>query len=1526
MANVFARGAAWAARWVAFACAVLASSALAQLGVSEGGQPSYSIAIQVPPGRAGMEPKLALVHGGQTVPDGVLGPGWSLTGLSVITRCGSTLATDGVRKGVRYTADDRLCLDGQRLIQTDASGNPTNQATYGAANTEYRTEKDSFARIRAIGGTAASGAGSFKVWTKAGLIYEYGATTDSRILTSRRSPAVAMAWAVNRISDTAGNYISFEYTVQENTVAGSAGREWLLARIRYTGHRTGQAPFARVEFGYETRPDATEAWHEGAKSVSTRRLASIRTYVGTGSAEAPVLAMLLAYRTSTATGRSLLESVRVCDGAATSKCLPATRFIYTPGPGMQFASRIPSGLSGASLAAIHEGRGVATRGPLQGDFNGDGRQDILVWDENPSQNRLWAARADGSFVDQGQAIAAPIGHGDGCHAAIVADFDLDGVADVLQLSEPEADSQGKCSGVTRTAGIYPGRESGQFGARVPIVDETGRALTLTRADPRYTGAWTACLPNEPADSCTGVAPAVILRGGSTFYVSDVNGDGVPDLLVTNSQPGINGNVPNACAAGERTCLFLGSRERIGVFTKVATSLAQQDLFSPRNEAHGRVGVPGTYAENRVFIGDLNSDGLPDLLVRDRGDRYIATGVPGQFVRQQGGVAPCMHGLEVLDINGDGKWDLACMDPVRDGPYQAYVNDGAGNFTLRSTIGSWVGRSTCEAGSPTDPNPQPCEPTAYRGRVVYLAADLDGDGISDILATGKRDYAMPGSRNAWLRGARDGSFQRVATNLDDLHLSVDRVNFLIGDFTGRGALELFRYGPDPAQTALLTRSEGVPADLLKAVISPEGAQTTLEYKPLTDPALYTKGRGATHPAVDITGGQWFVSALNAPDGLGGTQSTTFRYATLRADLAGRGSLGFETVERTAPALDGSRIVTTSKYRQDFPFTGLPVETRRALSAATGQPFSLVRTEYEDWHASGCADRRIFRPLLKRTTEESRDLNGKPIAKVETANAGYTCFGDVGTVTVTTTGLDGDSRVYRKVTTNTWSPPNTSGEQWILGRLASATQANTVPDYLPAPISTPAAPSVPSTPPAAAPTLDVQVNPQPLVAGSTFEMRWNASGFTSLSYKCTSSGAGFVASGNLSSGTGVITSTAKDTWVGYPSTCLWTAQGAGGTKTLTYVLTTTRSIALDVQVTPSPLQAGQNFTVRWTTSGATSVGYKCTASGTGLNATATMPTTSGTTTAQALPQWVGYPSTCLWTAQGANGTRTTTVVLTTIQPLDLQVSLSPDPLVVGQPFQASWTSVGATSISYRCTAAGTGFNGAATVTGASGSVGGTGVEDWVNYPSTCEWTATGPGGTKKVTQVLRTVRPAPPAPTLTAQLSRSPVVAGQPFTVTWATTNAASVSYKCTAAGTGYNGTVTLPTTGGSSNEVAQAAWVGYPSSCVWTAVGPGGTRTLNMTLTTVAGPPTIEVRFDAHPLVAGRPFEVRWSTTGATAVSYQCTASGSGYVGNFQLAPSGVLTGTGMFAWVGNPSSCVWTATGPGGSTTYRHTMVTQLPG
>lgn len=209
--------------------------------VTDLGQASYSIPLNLPPGTNGMAPRLALNYNSGGA-NGLFGVGWSLSGLSGIARCNSTWTQDGVVRNVRNDLNDRFCLDGKKLRLVTG--------VYGAPGSTYATEIETFAKITA-NGTAGNGPASFTVETKDGLIYEYGGSPECGVESVGQS--TIRFWAVRSIRDrvnvTDGNSILFSYF--KDTTNGS----FRILTIRYAAHGTPIViPPYTVTFSYEPLP------------------------------------------------------------------------------------------------------------------------------------------------------------------------------------------------------------------------------------------------------------------------------------------------------------------------------------------------------------------------------------------------------------------------------------------------------------------------------------------------------------------------------------------------------------------------------------------------------------------------------------------------------------------------------------------------------------------------------------------------------------------------------------------------------------------------------------------------------------------------------------------------------------------------------------------------------------------------------------------------------------------------------------------------------------------------------------------------------------------------------------------------------------------------------------------------------------------------------------------------------------------------------------------------------------------------
>lgn len=233
--------------------------------VSLGGAATYSIPIKVAPGTAGTQPKLSFVYSSQS-PASSMGLGWAVAGLSKITRGPKNLRTDGEVRGVTFDATDALFLDGQRLIPTGKTGTRDGKPT-----TEYAKEIDDQTRVTAIldGGSDISG---FVVETKAGLTLEFGSSANSQNRLFDMGPI--LLWLCNLVSDSAGNYITFQYL-------NSVGGDYEVQSIAYTGNkRAGQPPYATVDFSYKNISYPAVSFMAGHPLSKSRRLTAVTSSVG----------------------------------------------------------------------------------------------------------------------------------------------------------------------------------------------------------------------------------------------------------------------------------------------------------------------------------------------------------------------------------------------------------------------------------------------------------------------------------------------------------------------------------------------------------------------------------------------------------------------------------------------------------------------------------------------------------------------------------------------------------------------------------------------------------------------------------------------------------------------------------------------------------------------------------------------------------------------------------------------------------------------------------------------------------------------------------------------------------------------------------------------------------------------------------------------------------------------------------------------------------------------------------------------
>lgn len=233
--------------------------------VSLSGSSIYSIPIRVAPGTAGTEPKISITYNSQAS-SGPLGAGWSITGLSVITRGHKNFFTDQETSGINFDDSDALFMDGQRLIAVAKSGTGKKQQVV------YRKEVDDLTRIVQIGESLNSSI--FTAQTKGGVKLEFNGSNGSHIKISDTNDENVLLFAVSRIIDSSGNYIEFHYS--------STGKgNYDILSIRYTGHEgiPSIKPYASIDFEYEQIDRILDSYLAGKLLRRNTRLKSITSSI-----------------------------------------------------------------------------------------------------------------------------------------------------------------------------------------------------------------------------------------------------------------------------------------------------------------------------------------------------------------------------------------------------------------------------------------------------------------------------------------------------------------------------------------------------------------------------------------------------------------------------------------------------------------------------------------------------------------------------------------------------------------------------------------------------------------------------------------------------------------------------------------------------------------------------------------------------------------------------------------------------------------------------------------------------------------------------------------------------------------------------------------------------------------------------------------------------------------------------------------------------------------------------------------------
>ncbi len=985
--------------------------------VSENGMATYSIPIAVAAGTAGVAPTLSLNYTGSTQ-NGIAGIGWSLGGLSSISRCRQTMEQDGQAEAIDFTANDRFCLDGQRLIKVSGTN-------YGDANSTYHTEIQSGVVVT-IKGAVNDGPDYFEVSREDGSISYYGrtATNSDETAELKTSDGKTLTWGIREYRDSAGNSIWFEYE------GGTSAQR--IKNIKYAyGSAAGPSSHnARVEFIYPStdRSDPISGYVGGYPFENKKRLDRIKSYNKINGTESLIREYIVDYQSDSTVSTDKLSRVEAVQECAGATCLSNdTTFLWN----LPDSSTVLKSNANLTLESSSSNVVLATQ---FADINGDGKLDVVWFYGAPGTyetvpylkyalsngSTFSATNFDTGFGSGTASVAYTIRDNNTKPDAIVPiDYNADGRQDIaiydqgsdqwkIHLSKPQSDGTWKLAATPMT-NLPFSEESMDF---VDInSDGLIDAVEWWPNDSHQGHHFHAHYLQESGDPVSSdtyyeFGPAAVIsislnmRKPDDYEHSigapDFDGDGRVDLLKYGWQGGPNGST--------RLKAFINIENGGNLFANLEGAAAYS------NDGH---------------VIDANSDGLSDIIygyktsVLDKGGYALRLSNGDSFEAESLLAFGDVDFVQSADWNSDGHTDLIFRDETSSHKLTiSYWNPTSGTFDAPVLLTYLPG-----------------------GQGEYASVvDLNADGVDDIVhikPSGSSTVVTPKVRYT------DSSYTTIADR------AVNRIKKITN---GLGAETSIWYESisnsstyDRLKIATSASSNslcepgglGAAADCVDAAAEvPNSADfyTTLNsdlWVPYDAQGTETLGKVA--PTLEVTGPYYVVIEVAGTAPAAGTQPgnidatltslTKYRYADARLQTGGRGFLGF----RQLTTIDHQTgVETTTRYRQDWPFVGMPIGT--VVKSTQGKTLSLSTTDWSilewsstyesDYKNSGSETAGPIHAVQSSSSESSYALVNNGAAqgtKMSTVTTSTDYDAEANATSITVTTEDGNGQSVRTVTT-------------------------------------------------------------------------------------------------------------------------------------------------------------------------------------------------------------------------------------------------------------------------------------------------------------------------------------------------------------------------------------------------------------------------------------------------------------------------------------------------------------------------------
>ena len=787
------------------------------LNVSETGAATYTIPINSLPSPNEFSPSISLTYNSQ-MGNGLAGFGWNLSGLSAITIGPRNKYFDGTADGMHQRDDNAYFLDGMRLLLVSGEN--------GKQGATYRTESEQYSIIR-IDSVLAETPAIFTIKKKDGSTYRYGSSTGR----ARYTDNASYEWALDYAEDCLGNYIVYTYEQFGLTLCPSS--------ITYGRNKNNSSsPIYTISFSYGSRSDEIPVHRFEASIPFAMKLTGISCMVQGNY-----------YRTYHLTYDynvySHLTSVR--EDGLNSSSYPATSFVWENLPEYNLQETAPGipAPPGQAFSDIHF---------FAADVDNNGQSELIgLYDTNGTGNQLRTAKiwkqnpSTGSFyIDESHTTASGIAVGNvympcrqGGSLAHVSNRQDNSIL-LPYYSNLGGDGRVvfDCIKEEVTFPYFMQSASDKICHTIADIDRDGydEIILVERKENHHASSTrpvSIIRLNLSNSSLTSSNLTMDLNGDPTRIASaDINGDGMSDLLVCTT-------------------------EGFYIYWNNAGS------FSDTNRYYGT-----GFGECDVLeIGDVNADGLPDLVINK-------------------------HKSELTTPN---TWLCAVNSGTTTAPFSFY------DIEILENLGA----------------------NNYGNNEAYcLLHDLDGDGKMDLVA-GMAFHLNNHFNSGQVvllksNGATFSYLESATFATESLYPSFDKI--VQGDFDGDGVIEIMYYGGafhTPSSTAAWRRLKpagySAASNRITKITDGLGQIQKIDYGLLTHEDVYEQD---STPSFPLLGFRAAMSVAKRVEAIASNDTlwTSFKYGDALYHWQGKGFLGFK--KKSITSSDGTKAMSECGINMDY----------------------------------------------------------------------------------------------------------------------------------------------------------------------------------------------------------------------------------------------------------------------------------------------------------------------------------------------------------------------------------------------------------------------------------------------------------------------------------------------------------------------------------------------------------------------------------------------------------------------------------